>query len=251
MADIGRCVCVRRSAAQAVLRVCGVLEGRPCLRGIIDAERRRRGPLAREIAHLRVVCVDDELRTGRKRPDSLPPTLRDSLELAVAVELVAEQVAQADHPWPDARGDVRECPLVHLEETELGAVCSQQRGGDPGNEVRSGAVVRQPDSRREDSGDQRSGRRLAVRGRDHRRPEREPGRQRRHCARVDGREHLAGKGGSAASSARRERRPASLATAISSASRIRLSLEMPRSSDSRPSRAALTLSGRIPQPSAP
>src|SRR4029079_12932368 len=87
--DVGGCVYVRRPAAQAVLRVGCVLERRPSLRGIVDAEG---DPAwAHEVADLRVVRFHDQRSPVGKLRDGRPPPLGDLLQLAVAVELVAEQ----------------------------------------------------------------------------------------------------------------------------------------------------------------
>jgi hypothetical protein len=51
--------------------------------------------------------------------DRVPPPRRDELELAVAVELVAEQVAEQQRLWAHAAGDLRERALVDLEQAEL------------------------------------------------------------------------------------------------------------------------------------
>ena len=56
---------------------------------------------------------------GRERPDGLPPPLCEELELAVAVELVAKEVAEAERARPDPPRDLRERGLVDLEEPEL------------------------------------------------------------------------------------------------------------------------------------
>src|SRR5205814_7174083 len=95
VADVDSGVVVRRAAADAVLRVGRVLEGRPGPPRVVEPEDRRAGAGARELADLRVVAVDDERRVGVELGDRLPPPLCDELELAVAVELVAEQVAEA------------------------------------------------------------------------------------------------------------------------------------------------------------
>ena len=59
------------------------------------------------------------------------PAGGDELELAVAVELVAEEVAEEERPRPDAARDLRQRRLVDLEEPELGAVGGEEGGGDP------------------------------------------------------------------------------------------------------------------------
>ena len=72
-----------------------------------------------------------------ERAHSCAPALGDELELPVAVELVAEEVEEADGARPEAAGDLGQRGLVHLEEPELGAVGLEQRGGDARDEVRA------------------------------------------------------------------------------------------------------------------
>jgi hypothetical protein len=74
---------------------------------------------AGEFADLRIVAVDGECRPSRERANRLAPPLREDLELAVAVELVAKQVAEAECPRPDPPRDLRKRGLVDLEEPEL------------------------------------------------------------------------------------------------------------------------------------
>ena len=100
VADVRRRVLVRRAAAQAVLRVGGVLERRPGEPRIVEPEDGRRVVCAREVGDLRVVAVHDERGILRQPGDGAAPALRDELELAVAVELVAEEVAEQDRPGP-------------------------------------------------------------------------------------------------------------------------------------------------------
>ena len=69
-----------------------------------------------ERADLRVVAVQDEHRLGRELVDGDAPALGDQLELAVAVELVAEEVAEANGTRAHAPEHLRERRLVHLEE---------------------------------------------------------------------------------------------------------------------------------------
>ena len=84
---------------------------------------RRRSRPARsraEVADLRVVPVDDEHGLRRQRRRRRAPALGDVLELAVAVELVAEEVAEQHRARPDAADDLRQRALVHLEQPQLG-----------------------------------------------------------------------------------------------------------------------------------
>ena len=120
MADVGGCVVVGRPAPDAVLRVGRVLQRRAGVRGIVQSEGDAPGSFGGQIAELRIVRVHHERRVTRQTPDGLPPALGDALELAVPVELVAKEVAEADRVRPDAGCDVGERALVDLEQTELG-----------------------------------------------------------------------------------------------------------------------------------
>ena len=56
--------------------------------------------------------------------------LGDVLELAVAVELVAEEVAEQERARPDPSSDLRQRALVDLEQAELRVAGGEQRRGD-------------------------------------------------------------------------------------------------------------------------
>ena len=114
----------------------------------------------------------------RSRPGSrrrqlahhLAPAPGKQLQLAVAVELVAEEV-----PEQTARGRTRRATSGSAASStskrpELRVARGEQGRSDPGDEVRARAVVGQANRWREDLGRHRSGRRLAVRRRDERRP---------------------------------------------------------------------------------
>ncbi len=191
VADVGGCVDVRGAAAEAVLGVGGMLQRRSRLGRVVDAEGDAARVLRGKIPDLRIVGPEDERRVGRERGDRGAPSLGDLLELAVAVELVAKEVPEADRPGPDPAGDVRKRSLVHLEQAELRSSRRQQRRRDSGDEVRSRAVVGEPDPGREDLGRERGGGRLAVGRRHDCRPSREPGRERGDGTRIDGGEQLA------------------------------------------------------------
>ncbi len=157
----------------------------------------RRATSAGEVADLGIVGVHDELGL-REGCDSVPPAGGEELELAVAVELVAEEVPEQQRPRPDPPRDLRERRLVDLEQPELGTVGMEEGGGDPGDEIRAGAVVRDSEAWLEDRRHHRGGRRLAVRRRDERRALLEPRREPVDRARVQLPEQLAGQGRTAA-----------------------------------------------------
>ena len=175
-----------------------MLQGRARARGIVDAEHDRIRARVRELAHLRVVAVHRQRGLLRQRAHGRPPPCGHVLELPVAVELVAEEIAQTDSARPHPRRHLGQRGLVHLEQAELGAPRVEQRRGDPGDEVRTRAIVREPQTVAQDLRSHRGGRRLAVRRRDQGRPEGEPRREPVDCAGVQFPDQLAGDGRAAA-----------------------------------------------------
>ncbi len=101
---------------------------------VVDAEDTgARRPRARS-----PTCGSSPLTTScavGQRGDGVPPAGGDELELAVAVELVAEEVAEQERLRPDAARDLRQRRLVDLEQPELGAAGGEEGGGDPGDEI--------------------------------------------------------------------------------------------------------------------
>jgi hypothetical protein len=163
VAHVGGRIFVRRSAEHAVLRVRRVLKRRSRLARVVDAEGDRAVPLAGEVADLRVVSIDDEHRVGSEVAHRGAPALGDVFQLAVAVELVAEEVPEADRTRTNTPRDLREGALVDLQQAQLRVVSGQQRRRDARDEVRAGVVVGEADARAEDRRRHRRGRRLAVR----------------------------------------------------------------------------------------
>ena len=150
------------------------------------------------MADLGIVGVEDDGGLGGQRRDRLAPPSREQLELTVAVELVAEQVAEADGPWTDPAHHLGEGGLVDLEQAELRMVGREQCRGDAREQVRPGTVVGEPQARVEDLRRHRGGRRLPVRRRDR---DRAGGKARGEPvdrAGVDGREQLSRDRGAAA-----------------------------------------------------
>ena len=100
--------------------------------------------------------------------DQLGPLVGDPLELAVAVELVAEQVAEHDQ----RRGSCSATRGSHASSTSNSpslALLLEQRRGDAPAHVRAGAVVdRLAAGRVQGGGEHPGGRRLAVGGADDR-----------------------------------------------------------------------------------
>ena len=94
MTDVGRLVEVGRAAADAVLRVGGVLQCRPSVPRIVQPEAQRSRRPFGEIGNHGVVGVDDERRAVGERGSHLSPAFGDELELPVAIELVPEEVRE-------------------------------------------------------------------------------------------------------------------------------------------------------------
>ena len=166
VADVGGGVVVRRPAADAVLRVGGVLQGRAGDARIVKAEGDPARVRLTDRGELRIVRVVDETGLCRQLGHRFAPASGHQLELAVPVELVAEEVPEADRSRLQAAHEFRQRALVHLEQAEVGAPGREQRGGDAGDEVRAGRVVREPVQRTQDLGRHRGRRRLPVRRRD-------------------------------------------------------------------------------------
>ena len=148
MTDEGALVDVGMAAAAAVLGVEGVLQLGQGLRGVLDAEvddplARLAGLVAAEVGDRRIVGVEDEARAPGPRRDRLGPILGQRLHLAVAVELVAEEVAEHHQRRVELGRDLGEPGLVDLEQALVPALLEQRRGDAPGH-VRSGPVVDRP-----------------------------------------------------------------------------------------------------------
>ena len=133
-----------------------MLEGGPRRRGIVDPEDQRVRTLSRELTHLGIVAVDGQRGVAGQRTHRRAPPLGDVLELAVAIELVAEEIAETDRLWfararapraapprPPRRGPAR--PRVHR-----GASRRPRRPGSrrsccaPGETVRGGCSLPSP-----------------------------------------------------------------------------------------------------------
>jgi hypothetical protein len=162
---------VESAAVAAVLGVCRVGHAGQRQGVVIDAEVDGARALAAEVGDERVVGVQDG-NGGALGKDPLP-TVGDRLELAVAVELVAEEVAEEDRARAQFRRHLGQPQLVHLEQPQPAGDClprpggREQRRGDATRHVGPGAVVDEGASvAREDAREHRGGRRLAVGGRD-------------------------------------------------------------------------------------
>jgi hypothetical protein len=187
-------------AAAAMLGVGGVLELGQGEAVVVDAEVERLLVPA-QVRHQRVVGVEDEMLLSL---DHLGPAIGDRVELAVAVELVAEQVAEQERAGVQGGGDARQPELVDLEQSRVpvhaaAATCRrEQRGRDASGHVGAGAVVDQPGARSLQHGRcHGGGGRLAIGRGDHDRPAREPAGQLTDRIGLEAEEHATREGGAA------------------------------------------------------
>ena len=114
--EVDGAVGVGVAAAAAVLGVARVLELGEREAVVVDAEVHGLRRVAAEVGDERVVGVEHE---ARALADDRGPAVGDRLQLAVAVELVAEQVAEQHRARLDLLGDLAEPELVDLEQAEV------------------------------------------------------------------------------------------------------------------------------------
>ncbi len=96
VAEVHGLVGVLVAAVAAALRVRGVLERLERVRAVLHAEVHDALALAPQVRHQRVVGVEHERGAPVALCHQLRPAVGQQLQLAVAVELVAEQVGQQD-----------------------------------------------------------------------------------------------------------------------------------------------------------
>ena len=103
-----------------------------CLGVVLQPEVDHSRAASPEVGDQRIVGVQHEPRAGRRAGNELGPAVGDQLELAVAVELITEEVGQQQQPRPQLGGNARKPGLVDLEQAELAAPVAglQQRRGD-------------------------------------------------------------------------------------------------------------------------
>ncbi len=190
VADVGGAVGVRPPAGHAVLGVGGVGESLPGDGGIVQAEAEDVGAALRDVGDQWIVGVGHRPRRRVELGHRAAPPLGDELELAVAVELVAKEVSEADGLRPHAAADVGKRPLVDFEEPQLGIGVGEEGGGHPGHEVCAGAVVGEADPAPQGAGHDGRGGRLAVRAGDERGAQGQSPGQGRERARIDRGEQL-------------------------------------------------------------
>jgi hypothetical protein len=163
---------------------------------VLDPEVCRRATRA-EIRDEWIVGVEDEPRAVGQRCGHRRPAFGDRLQLAVAIELVTEQVAEQDRTRRQLRADAIQPELVDLEEAELAFDAptvggAEQSGGHPAGHVGARAVMDESDARalQHRGGHGRSGR-LAVGGRNHRATLRQACGQLTDCVGLEADEQLA------------------------------------------------------------
>ena len=116
VSDGDRGVAIRRSAADAVLRICGVLQRRACDGGAVaQAEPDCVVPQVGERGDERVVGIHHDDRVLLEPADGLPPAFRDVLQLSVPIELVAKQVPEYHHAGSCAGDHLGQSKLVNLQ----------------------------------------------------------------------------------------------------------------------------------------
>src|SRR5262249_7683599 len=93
--DVRGGIVVRRTAADAVLRVGSMLQGRAGDTRVVETKRDAACVRLADRGELRVVGVVHKLRLRTQIFHRFPPALGNELELAVAVELVAKEVPEA------------------------------------------------------------------------------------------------------------------------------------------------------------
>ncbi len=128
-----------------MLGVEGVLQLGQRLRGILDPEVEDAvSPptvaVSAQVGDQRIVGVEGEAAAPGTLGDGPRPVVGQCLDLAVAVELVAEEVAEHDQRRVELCRDLRQPGLVDLEQALAAALLEQRRGDSPGH-VRAGPVM--------------------------------------------------------------------------------------------------------------
>ena len=132
---IRRRVQIRRAAANAVLRVRGMLKGGSRMSRVVETEPESTLATVGEVGYDRIVGVHDEKRLLREASYSGTPPLGHELELAVAVELIAEKIREGNDAWLGASNRLGKRTFVDLEESELRIPRGDERGRDPRQEI--------------------------------------------------------------------------------------------------------------------
>ena len=116
VAEVDHVVDVGRSAPPAVLGVRGVLHLGDRHRRVLDPEVRDVRRVAPQVSDQRIVRVQHDPCVAASRAGShRGPAIGDRVELAIAIELVSEQIAEQDPTWLELRRDPVQPELVDLE----------------------------------------------------------------------------------------------------------------------------------------
>ena len=168
MPDVDGAVVVGVPAADTEACVGRVRRNRQRDRRIVDAVAHHACTALGDGSREGVVGGDHERRRHLQASDQRAPACRDELELAVAIELVAEEVAERDRARRQLIGDGGQRGLVTFEQAELGrrGLADRERRGDAGGEIGTGAVAGQVHAPPQHLGEQAARGRLAVGGGD-------------------------------------------------------------------------------------
>src|SRR5947209_20521872 len=106
-------------SAAAPCRIDGVLGTRQSARHAFDAVVEAILDLPSECRNERVVGIDDQLRLPRISRERLTPAPGDRVELAEAVELVTEEVAEQQHRGSELTHQPGHPELIDLEDADI------------------------------------------------------------------------------------------------------------------------------------
>ena len=161
-------------------------------------KRTARGLSLHDVSHDRIVSVDHERRLRRHGRDRGTPALCDDLELPIAIELIAEEVAESDDPRPRSRDRFGKRPFVDLEQSQIRLARGDERRRDSGEEIRARAVPGETVIASENLRRHRGRRRLPVRRRHQSDAARKPRCESIHGTGIELPEDLSGNRGAAA-----------------------------------------------------
>ncbi len=116
-----------------MLGVKGVLQLGQGLRVVLDAEVDNALAVAPEVSDQRVIGVEGEPGPPGARLDRPRPFVGERLHLAVAIELIAEEIAEDDQRGAELPGYPWQPGLVDLEEPFAALLLQECRGDSPGH----------------------------------------------------------------------------------------------------------------------